>query len=191
MLNIVLFGPPGAGKGTQSDLIEAKYKLVHISTGDLLRAEIKAQTDLGLYAQSLIDKGNFVPDEVAIEMISNKIDANKGVTGFIFDGFPRTKIQAEALDVLMAQNNMGVSCMISLDVENEVLVERLLARGKISGRPDDQSEEIILTRIEAYHTKTEPVKVYYNGQSKLHEIKGVGSIEEIFEDISKVCDLFA
>ena len=183
MLNIVLFGPPGAGKGTQSDLIVSKYHLVHISTGDLLRDEIKRQTPDGIEAQKRIDKGKFVPDEMVVRMISKKISENLDSKGFIFDGFPRTTTQAEILDVLMKENNMSIFCMLSLEVEPTELISRLLARGKVSARPDDQSEEIILTRIDIYNKMTTPVKAFYQKQGKLREIVGVGEVQDIFKNI--------
>lgn len=188
MLNLVLFGPPGAGKGTQSDLIVEKYNLIHISTGDLLRAEIKAQTELGTVAAAKIEKGELVSDEIVIGMIKNKIAANLNAKGFIFDGFPRTTAQAEALDALLAEVNMSVSCMLSLEVETPELLKRLLERGKVSGRTDDQNEEIIMNRISVYNSSTLPVKEYYKNQNKQSEIQGVGSIQEIFQAICNAID---
>lgn len=190
MLNIVLFGPPGAGKGTQSDLIVEKFNLVHISTGDLLRAEIKKQSDIGKQAQQLIDKGLLMPDSIMIDIIQNKINEHKACKGFIFDGFPRTSLQAQVLDTLMLDNNMSVSTMISLEVDTPVIVSRILERGKVSGRADDQDERIIRKRIEEYTAKTEPVKEFYKKQGKLHEIQGVGTIDEIFSKIEEVCCTF-
>lgn len=190
MLNLVLFGPPGAGKGTQSDLIVEKYNLIHISTGDLLRAEIKAQTELGTIAAAKIEKGELVSDDIVIGMIKNKLAANLDAKGFIFDGFPRTTAQAEALDVLLKEVNMSVSCMLSLEVETPELLKRLLERGKVSGRADDQDESIIMNRMAAYNSSTLPVKEYYKAQGKQSEINGVGSIQEIFEAICKVCNQF-
>ncbi|OQA95358.1 MAG: Adenylate kinase [Bacteroidetes bacterium ADurb.Bin217] len=190
MLNIVLFGPPGAGKGTQSDLIVEKFDLVHISTGDLLRAEIKKQSDLGKQAQQLIDKGLLMPDSIMIDIIQNKLSEHIGCNGFIFDGFPRTSVQAQALDKLLNQNNMEVSTMISLEVDTPVIVQRILERGKVSGRADDKDESIILKRIEEYQAKTAPVKEFYKKQQKLTEITGVGTIDEIFSKIEEVCCTF-
>ncbi|HOS84631.1 MAG TPA: adenylate kinase [Bacteroidales bacterium] len=190
MLNIVLFGPPGAGKGTQSDLIVEKFDLVHISTGDLLRAEIKKQSDLGKQAQQLIDKGLLMPDSIMIDIIQNKLSEHIGCNGFIFDGFPRTSVQAQALDELLNQNNMEVSTMISLEVDTPVIVQRILERGKVSGRADDKDESIILKRIEEYQAKTAPVKEFYKKQQKLTEITGVGTIDEIFSKIEEVCCTF-
>lgn len=167
MLNLVLFGPPGAGKGTQSEKLIDKYKLVHLSTGDLLRSEIKAGTELGLKAKSLMDQGLLVPDEVVIGMIDNKLKENKEAAGFIFDGFPRTVKQAEALDTLLVENGTSISAMVALEVEAEELTRRLLERGKTSGRPDDQNEELIRKRVQEYNDKTLPVANYYQSQGKI------------------------
>ena len=183
MLNIVLFGPPGAGKGTQSEKMIKKYGLVHFSTGDILRSEISAGTELGLKAKEIMDRGELVSDEVVIGMISTKIEHNLGANGFIFDGFPRTQAQAKALDLLLDMKDIGISMMISLEVEDEELKKRLLERGKISGRADDQNVEIIENRIKVYKDKTTPVKEYYAEQSKLVELNGIGSIEEVGERI--------
>lgn len=186
MLNLVLFGPPGAGKGTQSQLLIDKYKLIHLSTGDLLRSEISNGTALGLEAKKIMDEGQLVPDKVVIGMISNKLDENKEANGFIFDGFPRTVAQAEALDALLESRSNSISGMIALIVDEDELEKRLLARGKESGRPDDANQEIIRKRIQEYKSKTTPVANYYNEQGKLQSIKGVGSIEEIADSIDKV-----
>ncbi len=180
MLNIVLFGPPGAGKGTQSEKLIEKYQLIHLSTGDLLRSEIAQQTELGMKAKLLMDKGELVPDEVVIGMIRSKLDQNKSTNGFIFDGFPRTAAQAEALDKLLSENKTAISCMLALEVDNEELTKRLLLRGKDSGRADDQNEDIIRNRIKEYNNKTAPLKDYYTAQRKFHAINGIGSVEEIF-----------
>lgn len=186
MLNLVLFGPPGAGKGTQSQKLIDKYNLVHLSTGDILRGEISQGTQLGLEAKKLMDLGILVPDEVVIGMISNKLDANRDSAGFIFDGFPRTVAQAEALDGLLESKNSEISCMISLEVSNNELQKRLLLRGKDSGRPDDANAEVIARRIEEYNNKTAPVATYYKTKDKFCSISGMGSIDEIFNSISKV-----
>jgi adenylate kinase len=186
MLNIVLFGPPGAGKGTQSEKLISEFQLVHLSTGDILRAEVAAGTELGAEAKKLMDEGILVPDEIVIGMISSKLDQNRNAKGFIFDGFPRTVHQAKALDRLLADKNTSITKMISLKVTDEELTERLLLRGKETGRPDDQNEEIIRTRIEEYFTKTAPLEDYYASQDKFEAIDGIGSINEIFYAISNV-----
>lgn len=183
MLNIVLFGPPGAGKGTQSQNLINKYGLVHLSTGDLLRSEISNSTELGLRAKSIMDRGELVSDEIVIGMIENKVDACTDANGFIFDGFPRTKAQAEALDDLLQKKGTAISCMIALEVNDEELTKRLLERGKLSGRADDQNEIIIRNRINEYNNKTLPLKEYYSEQGKFHSINGIGSISGIFEEI--------
>ena len=190
MLNLVLFGPPGAGKGTQSQKLIEKYKLIHLSTGDILRGEISNNTALGIEAKKLMDQGILVPDEVVIGMISNKLDANKDANGFIFDGFPRTISQAEALDNLLASKNSAISGMIALEVDNQELQTRLLARGKESGRPDDANEDIIRKRIEEYNSKTAPVANFYKSQGKYSSINGIGSIDEIFTAISAQINSF-
>jgi adenylate kinase len=181
MLNIVLFGPPGAGKGTQSEKLIERYQLIHLSTGDLLRSEIAQQTELGLKAKLLMDKGELVPDEVVIGMIRSKLAHNKLAKGFIFDGFPRTTAQAEALDKLLEESNTAIACMLALEVDNEELTKRLLLRGKDSGRTDDQNEDIIRNRIREYNNKTAPLKDYYSAQRKFHAVNGIGSVQEIFE----------
>lgn len=181
MLNIVLFGPPGAGKGTQSEKLIEAYQLVHLSTGDILRSEIKAGTELGLKAKTLMDQGKLVPDEVVIGMVSSKLDHNPEAKGFIFDGFPRTTAQAEALDQLLTEKGTAISMMLALEVENEELVKRLLHRGKDSGRSDDQDENIIRMRIEEYTQKTAPLKDYYAGQDKFQAVNGIGTVEDIFD----------
>ncbi|MFC6100164.1 adenylate kinase [Olivibacter domesticus] len=188
MLNLVLFGPPGAGKGTQSQKLIEKYQLIHLSTGDILRGEITQGTSLGIEAKKLMDEGKLVPDEVVIGMISNKLDNNSDAKGFIFDGFPRTVAQAEALDSLLASKKAQISGMIALQVEEAELEKRLLLRGKESGRPDDANPEIIKKRIVEYNSKTAPVANYYEEQGKLKNINGVGSIEEIFSNICQVID---
>jgi adenylate kinase len=188
MLNIVLFGPPGAGKGTQSEKLLAKYGLLHLSTGDLLRTEVSAQTPLGIKAKEFMDKGNLVPDEVVIGMIENKLVANPQANGFIFDGFPRTTAQAEALDGLLTKKSTSISMMLALEVEKEELIVRLLNRGKDSGRSDDQDPAIIENRINEYNNKTAPLKNYYGQQNKLHSIQGVGSIDDIFAALCAAID---
>jgi adenylate kinase len=186
MLNLVLFGPPGAGKGTQSQKLIEKYGLIHLSTGDLLRGEISQGTELGLEAKKLMDAGILVPDEVVIGMISHKLDANKDAKGFIFDGFPRTVAQAEALDALLETKKAPISGMIALEVTDNELEHRLLLRGKDSGRPDDANPEVIRKRIKEYNDKTAPVAGFYKNQGKFKSINGIGSIDEIFDAIASV-----
>jgi adenylate kinase len=188
MLNLVLFGPPGSGKGTQSEKLIAKYQLVHLSTGDILRGELKAQSPLGLEAKKYMDKGELVPDQVVIDMIGLKLDQNKAAKGFIFDGFPRTTSQAGALDKLLSVRNTGITMMLALEVPHEELVKRLLNRGKDSGRADDQNPDIIENRIRVYHKETSPVISYYDGQKKFRAIQGVGSIDDIFGRLSAEID---
>jgi len=186
MLNLVLFGPPGAGKGTQSQNLIEKYGLIHLSTGDLLRGEITQGTALGLEAKKLMDQGVLVPDAVVIGMISNKLDANKHAKGFIFDGFPRTVAQAAALDELLESKSDKISGMIALEVNDDELEHRLLLRGKESGRPDDANPEVIRKRIVEYNNKTAPVADFYKKQNKFKSINGIGSINEIFGAIVNV-----
>ena len=186
MLNLVLFGPPGAGKGTQANLLIEKHNLVHLSTGDILRGEIAAGTALGLEAKSLMDRGDLVPDKVVISMISSKLDNNPNANGFVFDGFPRTAAQATALDNLLLEKRTAISAMLSLKVEDEELIRRLLERGKNSGRADDKNEDIIANRINEYNNKTAPLKEFYAGQNKLSEIEGTGSIEDIALKLNSV-----
>lgn len=188
MLNLVLFGPPGAGKGTQSQKLIEKHHLVHLSTGDLLRSEISKETILGKEAKKLMDQGFLVPDEVVIGMISNKLDTNKDANGFIFDGFPRTVAQAEALDQLLTSKGSSISGMIALEVNDAELETRLLLRGKDSCRPDDANPEVIRKRIAEYNAKTAVVANFYKSQNKFTSINGVGSIEDIFSSISQVVD---
>jgi adenylate kinase len=188
MLNLVLFGPPGAGKGTQSEKLIYKYKLVHLSTGDLLRSQIAAGTELGLRAKQLMDQGLLVPDEVVIGMIEHKLQENQSAAGFIFDGFPRTVPQAVALDELLAQHGTKINVMVALIVDSEELTRRLLLRGQTSGRPDDQNEDLIRRRVKEYNDKTTPVADYYSQQSKLASINGIGQIDNIFEEICHKID---
>lgn len=185
MLNIVLFGPPGAGKGTQSQNLIEKYGLLHISTGDLFRMHLSHGTELGKLAQSYMDKGHLVPDEVVINMVRDKIEAQQDSKGIIFDGFPRTVNQAEELDEMLEELDMTVNCMIALEVPENELKTRIKERGKISGRVDDQDDEKINTRLAVYKEETLPVAGYYRGQGKLCSINGVGTIDDIFGAISK------
>ena len=184
MINIVLFGPPGAGKGTQSENIIEKYGLKHISTGDLFRKHLGEGTALGKKARSFMDNGKLVPDEVVIGMVEDFLEANTDAKGFIFDGFPRTVAQAEALDELLEDHDTSIGCMIMLDVPQDELKRRLLERGKTSGRADDQNEEKINVRIQEYLNKTLPVASFYDSQNKTCRINGVGTIDGIFSDIS-------
>ncbi len=185
MLNLILFGPPGAGKGTQAEFLIENFKLIHLSTGDLLRGEIAAGTELGLKAKSIMDKGELVSDDIVIGMIKNKFAENTNAKGFIFDGFPRTVAQAEALDTLLNNNKTPVSAMLSLEVEKNELVNRLLNRGKTSGRSDDQDQTIIENRITEYNNKTLPLKNYYAAQNKHIGIHGMGTINEIASRLSQ------
>ena len=188
MTNLVLFGPPGAGKGTQADFLKEKYNLVHISTGDVFRYNIKNKTALGTLAKSFMDKGELVPDQVTIDMLNAEVEKNADANGFIFDGFPRTNAQAEALDKLMETKDSQINAMVALEVEDEVLVGRILKRGKTSGRADDADESIIRNRIKQYYSKTAILKDYYSVQNKYFGVDGVGSIEEITVRLSAVID---
>ena len=187
MKNLVIFGAPGSGKGTQSDLLVAKYGFRHISTGDVLRAEIKQGTELGRTAQQFIDKGQLIPDELMIEILANVYDSLCPCEGVIFDGFPRTIPQAEALKKMLAQRGTEVSAVLQLEVPEEMLTERLLNRGKTSGRADDNAETI-RKRLEVYHSQTAPLAAWYTAEGKLHAIKGYGALEEINAALCKVID---
>ena len=188
MLNIILFGPPGAGKGTQSEKIIAKYQLVHLSTGDIFRANIKGETSLGQLAKSFMDKGQLVPDELTISMLEDHADKYPGAKGYIFDGFPRTKKQALALDEFLAAKNTGIAMMLALEVEEQELKKRLLMRGQDSGRSDDKDPAIIQKRIDIYNSETALVKDFYLQQGKYFGIKGEGSIDDIFQRICAIID---
>ena len=188
MFNLILFGPPGSGKGTQSEKLIAKYGLKHLSTGDLLRYEISHKTPLGLEAKSIMDKGHLVPDEVVIGMISSALDANSKAKGFLFDGFPRTAAQAEALDKLLEIKHDIINVMLALDVSEEELVKRLLKRGETSGRSDDTNETIIRERITVYHKTTTAVADYYKKFNKVVMVEGEGTVDEIFEGLCREID---
>lgn len=179
MLNIVLFGPPGAGKGTQSERIIEKYGLKHLSTGDIFRANIKGETELGKLAKSYMDNGQLVPDEVTIKMLQSEFKKVENAKGFIFDGFPRTNAQAEALDMFLASEGTVISVMLALDVQEDELKERLKKRAEVSGRPDDANPEVIQNRINVYKAETLPVKEYYQKQNKFVEVNGIGTVDEI------------
>lgn len=188
MINLVLFGAPGAGKGTQAKHLEKKYNLKHISTGDVFRFNIKNETPLGKIAKSYIDKGQLVPDAVTIDMLNSEVEKNDDAKGFIFDGFPRTAAQAEALDQLLKTKDAQVDAMLALEVDDEVLVQRLLERGKTSGRKDDGDENIIRERITVYYKQTDILKSYYQKENKYHGINGVGSIDDITARLSQEID---
>ncbi len=190
MYNIVLFGPPGAGKGTQSEKLIQHYGLTHLSTGDLFRKHLGEGTELGLLAKKYMNEGHLVPDEVVIKMVEEKISETKDSKGFIFDGFPRTTAQAEALDEMLSHHNLEISGMIALDVPQDVLRERIKERGKTSNRADDQDNDKITTRIQVYMKETLPVATYYEKQGKLTKINGVGEINEIFNEITSVIDSY-
>jgi adenylate kinase len=188
MFNLILFGPPGSGKGTQSEKLIAKYGLKHLSTGDLLRSEIAAQTPLGIEAKKLMDKGQLVPDEVVIGMISSALDTNPDAKGFLFDGFPRTPAQAEALDKLLALKKTNIAAMLALEVSEAELVKRLLKRGETSGRSDDTNEAVIKARITEYRNKTTAVADYYHQFDKVVTVKGEGTVDDIFIALCKEID---
>lgn len=187
MLNIVIFGAPGSGKGTQSIKLSEKYGLEHVSTGDMLRAEIKGKTEFGLKADSYISKGHLIPDEVMIGKLDELVKEKNGVKGFIFDGFPRTIAQGEALDKMLEKYDEKVSVVLSLEVEEDELINRILKRGEISGRSDD-NREIVESRLNVYRKQTEPLKDFYSDQFKLVRIHGQGSIDDIFDSITTVID---
>jgi adenylate kinase len=188
MINIVLFGKPGAGKGTQADFLKTKYNLVHLSTGDIFRFNMKNDTELGKLAKTFIDKGDLVPDEVTINMLQSEVEKNPDAKGFLFDGFPRTISQAEALDTFLISKSQEITATIALDADDEVLVQRLLERGKTSGRVDDQDEEKIRNRYQEYNEKTAPLISYYKEQGKYFAVNGIGSISEVTERLSLIID---
>ncbi len=188
MTNLVLFGKPGAGKGTQAAFLKDKYNLVHISTGDIFRYNIKNETKLGKLAQSYMDKGDLVPDEVTIQMLQEEVEKNPNAEGFIFDGFPRTIAQAEALDAFLTSKGMRIHGTLALEADDEVLIKRLVERGKVSGRTDDQDEEKIRNRFTEYNEKTAPLIAFYQAQGKYHAVNGIGTIEEITTRLSETID---
>lgn len=189
MFNLILFGPPGSGKGTQSEKLIARYGMKHLSTGDLLRSEINRQTSLGQAAKNFMDKGQLVPDEVVIGMISSALDEHPQTSGFLYDGFPRTSAQAEALDKLLKLKGSSIGVMLALEVSEQELVKRLLKRGETSGRSDDTNEQVISSRIVEYQTKTAAVADYYRQFNKVVMIKGEGSVEEIFQALCNEIDM--
>ena len=186
MINLVLFGKPGAGKGTQASFLKEKYNLKHISTGDVFRFNIKNNTELGRLAKSYMDKGDLVPDEVTISMLKDEVEKNPEAAGFIFDGFPRTTAQAEALDNFLESKDMKIDATIALEADDDILVARLLERGKESGRSDDQDESKIRNRFDEYNQKTAPLKDFYSAQNKFHSVNGIGEISDITERLAKV-----
>ena len=188
MINIVLFGKPGAGKGTQAEFLKSKYQLFHISTGDLFRHHISNKTDLGMLAQSYLNKGDLVPDQVTIDMLKEAVDQNTEAKGFIFDGFPRTTQQAEALDEFLSEKSMGISATLALEADDDILIDRLIKRGKTSGRADDQDEEKIRNRFDEYNNKTAPLRAFYEAQGKFHSVNGIGEIEEITQRLTALID---
>jgi len=188
MINIVIFGKPGAGKGTQAEFLKSKYQLFHISTGDLFRHHISNKTDLGMLAQSYMDKGDLVPDQVTIDMLKDAVETHSEAKGFIFDGFPRTSKQAEALDTFLSEKSMQISATVALEADDDVLVERLVNRGKTSGRVDDQDEEKIRNRFEEYNNKTAPLRDFYEAQGKFHSVDGIGDIDEITHRLTTLID---
>jgi adenylate kinase len=188
MINIVLFGKPGSGKGTQAEFLKSKYQLFHISTGDLFRHHISNKTDLGMLAQSYMNKGDLVPDQVTIDMLKDAVEAHSEAKGFIFDGFPRTSKQAEVLDTFLSEKSMQISATVALEADYDVLVERLVNRGKTSGRVDDQDEEKIRNRFEEYDNKTAPLRDFYEAQGKFHSVDGIGGIDEITHRLTTLID---
>ncbi len=188
MINIVLFGKPGAGKGTQAEFLKGKYNLTHLSTGDIFRFNIKNETELGKLAKTYMDKGDLVPDEVTIQMLQSEVDNNPHSAGFLFDGFPRTLAQAGALDRFLESKGQQIAATVALEADDEILVQRLLERGKTSGRPDDQDEEKIRNRYQEYNEKTAPLMGYYKEQGKFYAVDGIGSIAAITERLSAVID---
>ena len=188
MINIVLFGKPGAGKGTQAEFLKEKYNLVHLSTGDIFRFNIKNDTELGKLAKTFMDKGDLVPDELTINMLQSEVDKNPNAAGFLFDGFPRTIAQAEALDSFLENKGQNITATVALEADDNILVARLLERGKTSGRPDDQDEEKIRNRYEEYNQKTAPLMNYYKNQGKFYAVDGIGTIAEVNDRLNLIFD---
>jgi len=188
MLNLILFGKPGSGKGTQASLIKNKYNLVHISTGDVFRKNMSNKTDLGMLAKGYMEKGELVPDEVTVNMLKEELEDHLPCEGFIFDGFPRTSYQAEKLDALLTKYSLNIHLTIALDVDNETLIKRLLNRGKSSGRADDQSEDKINKRLKEYDKKTKPLIEFYTKQKKYKSINGIGGMDDITSRIVNLLD---
>ncbi|MCW4468949.1 adenylate kinase [Flavobacterium sp. MFBS3-15] len=188
MINIVLFGKPGAGKGTQAEFLKTKYNLTHISTGDVFRYNLKNNTPLGEEARGYMDRGELVPDALTIKMLQDEVEKNPDTAGFLFDGFPRTIAQAEALDAFLVSKGWQVDATVGLEADDEILVQRLLERGKTSGRADDQDENLIRNRYQEYNEKTAPLMEYYNKQGKFHAVDGIGEIAEITNRLSSVID---
>ena len=188
MINLVLFGKPGAGKGTQAAFLKSKYQLFHISTGDLFRYHIQGSTKLGILAKSYMDKGDLVPDDITINMLKVAVAENSDVKGFIFDGFPRTTAQAKALDVFLSEKLMSITATLALEAEDNILVERLINRGKTSGRIDDQNETMIRNRFVEYNNKTALLKSFYTAQGKFHSVSGIGGVEEITQRLIELID---
>ena len=188
MKNIVLFGKPGAGKGTQAEFLKTRYNLTHISTGDVFRYNLKNDTPLGREARTFMDAGELVPDALTIKMLQDEVEKHPDTAGFLFDGFPRTVAQAEALDAFLISKGWQVNAVVGLEAEDDVLVARLLERGKTSGRPDDQDEALIRNRYQEYNDKTAPLTDYYTKQGKYHAVDGIGTIAEITERLSQVID---
>jgi adenylate kinase len=184
MVNFLIFGPPGSGKGTQSVKLAEKFNLTHLSTGDMLRAEIAAGTELGEKMSSIMSKGELVPDEVVIEMIAAKVDSTKGSAGFLFDGFPRTVAQTEELEAMLNNRGMKIDCMLVLEVDHDELVRRLITRAEISGRPDDKDPAVIENRIDVYKEKTEPIIEYCRKRGIYQPVDGMGTIEDIFRRLA-------
>ncbi|MEP7269155.1 MAG: adenylate kinase [Saprospiraceae bacterium] len=188
MINLILFGPPGSGKGTQAQKLVDKYGIAHLSTGDMFRYELRNNTELGQLARSYMDKGQLVPDSVTVSMLRERMESDAVKNGFVLDGFPRTIAQAEALDELLAEESIKITAMLALEVDEEELVKRLLLRGKSSGRKDDTNEEIIRNRFQVYREETTPVYDYYDAQKLAMQVSGMGTIEEIFDELCLLID---